>query len=110
MKKLTLIVAGLCLLGLLAPCTFAAKGDKRKKDKAPQTAPSDCYAKYDKNGNGILEADEKDALRKDLASNPALKAFDTNNDGKLSDDEISAIPATKAADAPKKERKKKKNQ
>jgi len=114
MKKLALIVASLCVLGLLAPCAFAAKGNKEKKGgkkKGAQTVQSDCYAKYDKNYNGVLDTDEKEAIRKDLGSNPSLKAFDTNNDGKLSDDEISAIPATKAADAPvKKERKKKKNQ
>jgi hypothetical protein len=108
MKKLSLIVAGLCLLGLLAPGAFAAKGDKAaKKNKAPQTVPSDVYAKYDKNYNGILDTDEKDALRTELANDAALKAYDTNNDGKLSDDEIAAIPATKAVDAPVKEKKKK---
>jgi len=113
MKKLTLIVASLCVLGLLAPCAFAAKGNKEnkreKKGKGGQTVQSDAFAKYDKNFNGVLDAAEKEAIRKDFADNPSLKAFDTNKDGKLSDDEISAIPATKTADAPpKKERKKKK--
>jgi len=103
MKKLYLFAAALCLLALFAPATSFAKG---KKDKTPQTVPSDAYAKYDKNSNGILDTDEKAALRKDLATDATLKAFDTNNDGKLSDDEISAIPATKAADVPKKKRKK----
>ena len=106
MKKLCLLALGIALLGLIAaPAAFA-----KKKDKTPQTVPSDVYAKYDKNYNGILDADEKAAILKDFAATPAdplLKPFDTNNDGKLSDDEIAAIPATKPADAPAKKHKKK---
>lgn len=109
MKKLyTLIIAG-CVVGLLVPAAFAGKG---KKDKAPQTqtVPSDTYAKYDKNFNSALDTDEKAALRKDFAADKSgpLKTFDTDNDGKLSDDEIAAIPATKLVAAPAKEKKNKK--
>lgn len=115
MRKLYLILTGACLLGLLAPCGFAAKGEgkgarKEKKGKGEQLVQSDVYAKYDKNFNGILDADEKEAIRKDFAGSEMLKAYDTNKDGKLSDEEIAAIPATKKADAtPQKERKRKKN-
>jgi hypothetical protein len=36
-----------------------------KNKGAAATVPSDVYAKYDKNGNGKLDDDEKDALKKD---------------------------------------------
>jgi hypothetical protein len=107
MKKLFLLVTGVCLLVMLAPVALA----KGKKNAGPTTVPSDCYAKYDKNYNGTLDADEKEAIRKDYAAEKegALKAFGKDNDGKLSDEELAAIPATKAVDAPVK-KKKKKNQ
>jgi hypothetical protein len=104
MKKACLIVTCLCLMGLFAPGAFAAKG---KKGKASQTTPSNVYAKYDKNANGILDADEKEEIRKNLADDGFVQACDTNNDGKLSDDEIAAIPATKAAAKPAKKKQKK---
>jgi hypothetical protein len=107
MRKLILLVTGVCLLVMLAPVALA----KGKKNAGPATVPSDCYAKYDKNYNGTLDADEKEALRKDFDAdkNGPSKAFDKDNDGKLSDEELAAIPATKSVDAPAK-KKKKKNQ
>ncbi len=109
MKRWRWIVLAACAVALAAPLADAAKGDRTKKKNTPQTVPSDAYAQYDKNGNGILDADEKDAMRKALAAEPngLLKAYDTNGDGKLSDEEIAAIPATKAADVPVKKKKKK---
>ena len=103
-------VAAIMMLAVLtvAPGAYA-KRDKGASNNA--TVPSDVFAKYDKNTNGALDPDEKDAIKADYAkdaSNPLLKPFDINNDGKLSDDEISMIPATKTADAPK-EKKHKKN-
>jgi Ca2+-binding EF-hand superfamily protein len=63
------------------------------KGKAGSTAISDFFAKYDKNHNGIIDADEKEAVRKDYAANPdgALKKFDKNRDGKLDDEDLAAI-------------------
>ena len=58
------------------------------KDKAR------AYLKhYDKNHNGVIDEDEKEAIRKDYAADPNgdLKHFDKNGDGKLDDEEITAI-------------------
>jgi hypothetical protein len=108
MKKLYVIAISAALLGVLAAPAVFAKG-KKDKNAPTQTMPSDVYAQYDKNGNGVLDADEKDAIRKDYAKDPngPLKIYDLNNDGKLSDDEIAAIPATKVIDAPPKKKKNK---
>ena len=106
MKKFYILAVSVTLLGVIAvPSAFAKK---HKTVPPTQTTPSDVYAKYDANSNGTLEAAEKAALQKD-ATNPLLKPYDLNNDGKLSDDEVAAIPATKIADAPAKEKKHKKN-
>ena len=85
MKKLlvAMIVASLGCLAA-APNALAAKADGKK---------AKLIAKYDKNGNGIIDGEEKDAIRKDYAANPngELKAYDKDGDGKLSDEEIAAI-------------------
>src|SRR5262249_39738262 len=51
------------------------------------------FAKYDKNKNGVIDGEEKSALRKDYDADKEgeLKRFDKNNDGKLDDEEIAAI-------------------
>ncbi len=109
MKKFGYVAAIMMLAVLtIAPGAYAKK-DKGASNNPP--VPSDVYAKYDVNTNGVLDLSEKDVIKADYAkdpSNPLLKPFDINNDGKLSDDEISMIPATKTADAPK-EKKHKKN-
>jgi hypothetical protein len=91
MNKVYLVTLSLCLFALAAsPTAFAAKADGPK---------AKFFAKYDKNHNGIIDKDEKDAIRKDYAANPDgdLKKFDKNKDGKLDDEEIAAIkpPASK---------------
>ena len=85
MKNVCLLAAALCLVGWFAPSTaLAAKADGPK---------AKFFAKYDKNHNGVIDDDEKDAIRKDYAANPEgdLKRFDKNKDGKLDDEEIAAI-------------------
>jgi hypothetical protein len=107
MKIIRLVALAVAVFILAAAPAALAKG---KKDKTPQTVQSEVFAKYDKNYNGVLDADEKDALRKDFDADKTgpLKVWDTNKDGKLSDDEIAAIPSTKTADAPAKKGKKNK--
>jgi hypothetical protein len=109
MKQLLKLMVVACLLGLmLPPSVLAAKSDGKK---------AKLIAKYDKNGDGALDADEMAALRKDVEADTGgdLKAYDKNGDGKLSDEEISAIkpgaskkPKTEAAGEKTKKPKKEK--
>jgi hypothetical protein len=85
MKRFLIITISISALSLFAISdASAAKADGKK---------AKLIAKYDKNGNGIIDGEEKEALRKDFAANPngELKAFDKDADGKLSDEEIAAI-------------------
>src|SRR5437016_14651649 len=85
MKRAYIISLSVCLISLLTPSpVFAAKSDGPR---------AKLLAKYDKNKNGVIDEDEKEAIRKDYAANPDgdLKRFDTNKDGKLDDAEIAAI-------------------
>ncbi|MBI3880016.1 MAG: hypothetical protein HY301_08110 [Verrucomicrobia bacterium] len=85
MKKLTAILAGLCVLALVAPTTsFAAKA---KKDKGGV----DVFGRFDKNHNGVLDDEEKTELKKAFETDATLKSLDLNGDGKLDDGEIAAI-------------------
>ena len=89
MKK-TWTLAALLALAISAPSAFA------KKPKSDKKGGGDTFAKYDKNGNGTLDADEKEAVKKAFSSDPDLKKYDTNGDGKLDDNEVAAIkPAEK---------------
>ena len=75
-------------LGLfICLCATSVVAEKANGPKAK------FFAKYDKNKNGKIDDDEKEAIRKDFAANPEgdLKHFDKNKDGKLDDEEIAAI-------------------
>jgi hypothetical protein len=100
MKRILSILTIVALsLAIAAPAQAGKGGKKGKKGGA------DILATYDKNGNGKIDGDEVDALKKDFAAGkPELKALDTNKDGSLSDEEIAAVGGGK------KEKKKKKNQ
>lgn len=92
---------------ILPSAVFAGK--KNKNTEAPPATASSVMTKYDKNGNGILDDTEKEAIRAALAKDPDLKAFDKNGDGKLDDAELAAIakPTATTEEAPKKKKKKK---
>ncbi|MEI7946320.1 MAG: hypothetical protein WCJ02_06465 [bacterium] len=95
MKKLSILAIALITL-VAVPTAFAKKGDNTSK------VPSDIYAKYDVNKNGVLDADEKAALVKDFDADKTgpLQVLDNNKDGKLTDGEIATISPTKPGDAP----------
>ncbi len=91
MKKLLVLTFGLCALSLAVPTALAAKAKKKKG------AEQDVFAHFDKNHNGVLDEDEKEAVRKAFKEgNDAVKKYDFNGDGKLDDGELAAIqPAAK---------------
>ena len=82
------ILSILTIAALSLAITAPAQAGKGKKDKK---GGADVLATYDKNGNGKIDGEEVDALKKDFAAGkPELKALDTNKDGSLSDEEIAA--------------------
>ena len=87
MKRIYVLTLALCIAGFMSSTpAFAAKSDG---------ARSKFFAKYDKNKNGVIDDDEKDAIKKDFAAAPEgdLKRYDTNHDGKLDNSEIAAVKA-----------------
>ena len=104
MKKTSIVLCSLCAFVFLAPGSAFA-GKKNKKNAEPVAS---VFSKYDKNGNGVLDDTEKEAIKGAFSKDPDLKQYDKNNDGKLDDSEIAAIKPTPAAEPKKK--KKKKNQ
>ena len=62
---------------------------------APKTVPKAILDKYDKNHDGVLDADEQAAMEKDRAARKAerLQKYDKNHDGKLDDEERAAMKA-----------------
>src|SRR5262245_52195488 len=84
MKKILILSLGLSLSGLLAR---AADGDA--KPGAPR-GQSEILKKYDKNGDGKLDEEERAAARKDREQE-MLKKYDKNGDGKLDDTERQAM-------------------
>jgi len=100
MKKVLLIVLGVCLVGALAQ---AAEGDK--KGGKGQGNRAKMLEKYDKNSDGKLDETEKEAAKKDQEA-ARLKKFDKNGDGKLDDAEKEAAKAARKKPAePAKENK-----
>jgi len=84
-----------------APLTFAKKKD------GSQTTTGTTYGmeRFDLNQNGILENDEKAAIKQAFAEGDvAAKMLDTNKNGILDDSEIAAI---KLPPPPKKKKKNK---
>jgi hypothetical protein len=94
--KTTWSLIALLILAVGAPSAFA------KKPKGEKKGGADVFARYDKNTDGKLDAEEIEMLKKAFASDPDLKKFDTNSDGKLDDNEIAAI---KPAEHKKKKKK-----
>jgi Ca2+-binding EF-hand superfamily protein len=83
MKKTLFIALGLALTGLVA---HGADGEAK-----PAAPPSreEIMKKYDKNGDGKLDQDERAALMKDRQAE-SLKKYDKNGDGKLDESELQA--------------------
>jgi hypothetical protein len=73
---------------------FAAAGvvtseaAKAGKGKRGQLTPEQALARFDRDGDGTLSAQEAERVKAFYA---ALKQLDKDNDGKLSDSEIAAV-------------------
>ncbi len=98
MKK-TLIITALLALAIGSPSAFAKKP---KGEKGAKGATTDAFVKYDKNANGVLDADEKSAAQAAIGTDPGLNKYDTNGDKKLDDNEIAAIKPDSAGKKKKK--------
>jgi Ni/Co efflux regulator RcnB len=96
MKKIVILVVALAMFGGATVNAQDAKAEAKKK------AEEAALKKYDKNGNGKLDDDEKAAQKKDREE--MIKKYDKNGDGKLDDAEKEA----QKADQKKKGDKKKK--
>jgi hypothetical protein len=89
MKTLRTIALATCLLSLVLPATVQAGGRKKKdNDQAPNARK--ILKKFGTDGE-IHPGAESDALRKAFETDKRLKHLDTNNDGKLDNNEIAAI-------------------
>src|ERR1700749_415110 len=90
MKSTQLLFAAALAIALPASVFAGAKDPAAKEAKK---AARQAIAQYDKNGNGVIDGDEIDALKKafDADMTGPLKQFDTNGDGKLDYSEIAAI-------------------
>lgn len=95
MKKTLLIVAGiLAPLALQAEPTEGAK--KEKAPRAPREVPAEVIAKFDTDGDGKLNEEERkaagEARKAEFAKRRAemIEKFDTDKDGKLSPEERKA--------------------
>jgi Ca2+-binding EF-hand superfamily protein len=84
MKKTLMTILGLSLGGLLAQ---AADGEAKPK---PAPALPELLKKYDKNGDGKLDQEERAALQKDRQAE-MMKKYDKNGDGKIDEEERKAM-------------------
>ncbi len=84
---------------LLATCLLASVSVVGAVEKPKSDVPPGLLKKFDKNNDGILDADEKAAFEKEKTARQEkekarraemLAKFDTNKDGKLSDEERAA--------------------
>lgn len=115
MKKTVYWAAGICAVCFLSATASvsAAEGDKPKPARE-RKAPAALLEKYDKNKNGVLDPEEKEAAKKEReTARPArapkaemLKKFDKDGDGKLDETERAAAREETRKNAPKRGEKK----
>lgn len=83
MKTIELITCG----ALFATCTLVSAEDKPNKPPGPpREVPAEVLEKFDKDGDGKLSKEEREAMREERKAK-MLEKFDKDGDGKLSDSE-----------------------
>ncbi len=87
MKQMIIIILTASLV--LGATSVLAAPPVRGAKKAQKTG--NMIARYDKNNNGFIDADEVESIQKAFATDAVLKQFDQNGDGKLDDIEVSAM-------------------
>lgn len=95
MKRSLKIVRKCLILGLVMSAAATAQ-EKPKEGPKGNAAPNKAQlmAKYDVDHNGNLDVTESGKLASDYEKNPQdpiIKPFDTDSDGKMSDQEIMKI-------------------
>lgn len=80
-------------LSLTAFVAGAADGEKKPTQTPPPAGGAklpEALKKYDKNGDGKLDEEERKAFQKERQAD-LMKKYDTNNDGKLDEKERQAL-------------------
>lgn len=96
------------LFALVGSVSLSAAKAKKKSDEGASQVPA---AKYDKDNNGLLDSQEKQALAKAFkeGKDGAIKIYDLNQDGELTMEEIGQISLkSDTPAAPRKDKKEKK--
>ena len=89
MKHTIIFVLATSVLTVAVLSAHAAKPAKAANKNQRMNAA--VISKYDRNGNGFIDADEVEAIQNAFKTDPDLKRFDTNGNGKLDETEVSAI-------------------
>jgi hypothetical protein len=86
-------------LGAVLAVADAADATKKKGKAKAAATPAEpaappyeaAMARFDKDGNGLLNRTERDALRTAFATEAPLKPLDSNGDGKLDEGELDRV-------------------
>ena len=80
------------VLAIIAPVALRAESSEKSADKP---VPPAVLKKFDKDGDGKLNDEEKAAWKaaREAEKKAQLEKYDTNKDGKLSDEEKAAMKA-----------------
>lgn len=115
MKRSSLL-ASVCAVCFMTTVVASAADDVKPEGKRERKAPAAMLEKFDKNKNGVLDPEEREAAKKaretarpnrDAAARPnkeeMLKKFDKNGDGKLDEAERAAAREDMKKNAPRRE-------
>lgn len=104
-RQIVILRAALLGLALFAStAALRAEGSDKPEKKAEKSVPADVLKKYDKDGDGKLNADEKAAWKADREAEKKalLEKYDKDGDGRLNEEEKAAAKADRAKEKKKK--------